>query len=70
MDFEHMTRQELWDAMQTADVKDLRKIHKALKKYSRADGVPMYLRYPDLPYQLSCVVFVFVAVVFIIVSFM
>lgn len=56
--YNSMTRQELWDAMQTADAKELRQIHKALKKYSRTDGVPIYRRYPDLPNQLGIVVLI------------
>lgn len=68
--YDSMTRQELWDAMQTDDVKELRQIHKALKKYSRTDGIPLYRRYPDFPYQFSCMALVVVVVLFIIVSFM
>lgn len=67
--YENMTRQELWDAMQIDDPKELRQIHKALKKYSKTDGIPAYRRYPDLPNQIGIVVSVIAVVLFIILSF-
>ena len=68
--YDSMTRQELWDAMQTEDVKELRQIHKALKKYSKTDGVPMYRRYPDLPIQLGIIALVLAIFSVVFNSFM
>ena len=55
--YEEMTRWELWDAMQIAgemkDGRNMRRIHKCLKKYN--DGVPFMYRYPYFPIILSIV---------------
>lgn len=61
-EYNAMSERDLWEAMQTNDKYELRKIHKALRKYG--DGVPLMYRYPDLPYHLS----VFVVVVSLIVA--
>ena len=45
--------------MQCGDKYELRKIHKALRKYK--DGVPIWYRYPDFPTYFSLVVLVLVA---------
>ena len=46
-EYNNMTRLELWDAMQTNDKYELRKIHKALRRFG--DDVPFMYRYPDFP---------------------
>lgn len=46
-EYNAMTERELWDAMQTNNEFELRKIHKALKKYG--DSVPLMYRYPYFP---------------------
>lgn len=48
-----MTQRELWDEMQTNDKYELRKIHKALRKFG--DDVPFMYRYPDFPIYFSVV---------------
>lgn len=50
-EYNAMTERELWEAMQTNDKYELRKIHKALRRFG--DGVPFVYRYPDLPNQLA-----------------
>lgn len=42
--YDEMTKQELWDAMQTSTPKELREIHRCLKKYD--DEVPFRHRFP------------------------
>lgn len=49
-EYHAMTERELWEAMQHGDKHELRKIHKALRKYG--DGVPFIYRYPDFPAYL------------------
>lgn len=44
-EYDAMTRRELWDEMQTDDKYEMRKIHKALKRYG--EDVPFMYRYPD-----------------------
>lgn len=52
-EYNAMSHRELWDAMQTAGSYEMRKIHKALKKYK--DGVPFMYRYPDFPIHFSVI---------------
>lgn len=56
--YNSMELYDLFDAMQTADCYEMRKIHKALKKYG--DGVPLMYRYPDFPAYFSVVSLVLV----------
>ncbi len=50
--YEEMTRWELWEAMNRVDRgKEMRKIHKCLKKYN--DGISFRDRYPYFPIVLS-----------------
>lgn len=68
--YDSMTRTELWEAMQGATTMELRQIHKALKKYSKTDGVPLMYRYPDLPEQLGIVALVLAVLAVLVISFM
>lgn len=52
--YDEMTKQELWDAMQTSMPKELREIHWCLKKYH--DGIPFIERYPYFLFYVSHVV--------------
>ena len=65
-----MTKHELWDAMQDATVEELRQIHKALKKYSKTDGVPFIYRYPDLPEQVGTVALLLTMLSALVISLM
>ena len=68
-EYNAMTQRELWDSMQTAGRYEMRKIHKALKKYK--DGVPFMYRYPDFPIHFSVmalIVSVLAAVLKLLVS--
>lgn len=60
-EYNAMTRRELWDEMQTNDKYELRKIHKALRKFG--DDVPFMYRYPDLPNYLGLSVLIISGVV-------
>ncbi len=53
-EYNAMTRRELWDAMQTNDKYELRKIHKALRRFG--DDVPFMYRYPDFPLYFGGIV--------------
>lgn len=57
-EYNAMAEEQLWDEMQRGDKYELRKIHKALKKYK--DGVPIWYRYPDFATYFSLVVLVLV----------
>ena len=59
-EYNKMTRRELWDAMQTKNKYELRKIHKALRKFG--DDVPFMYRYPDFPIYFAGTVLVIVSV--------
>lgn len=58
-EYNSMTEEQLWHEMQCGDKYELRKIHKALRKYK--DGVPIWYRYPNFPTYFSLVVLVLVA---------
>ena len=46
-DYSEMSVRELWEAMdETVDPCELRKIHKALRRYG--SGVPIWRRFPNL----------------------
>ena len=52
--YEEMTRWELWEAMQKCQPgKEMRKIHKCLKKYN--SSLPFIYRYPYSPVALAVV---------------
>lgn len=64
--YEEMTQWELWEAMQIAGPgKEMRKIHKCLKKYH--DPIPFEYRYPYFPVIFSLVV-MGISVVLLIVT--
>lgn len=52
-DFSSMTYRELMDECQRLNLsgKEARKIHRELKKYH--NGLPMFMRYPNLPLWIS-----------------
>lgn len=52
--YEEMTQWELWEAMQIVSLgKEMRKIHRCLKKYH--DSIPFEYRYPYFPVIFSLV---------------
>ena len=55
-EYNAMTQRELWNAMQTNNRYELRKIHKALRKFG--DDVPFMYRYPDFPLHFSIAVLI------------
>ena len=59
-EYNAMELEDLWRAMQCGNKYELRKIHKALRRFG--DSVPFMYRYPDFPIYFSLVSMVLCAV--------
>ena len=44
---------QIYAEAKTATPKELRRLHKELKKLDPGRGFPVYVRYPDFPMQIS-----------------
>lgn len=64
-EYNAMELEELWSAMQCGNKYELRKIHKALRRFG--DSVPFMYRYPDFPAYFALVSMVLCSVAAIVV---